>query len=111
MLAKTQGKLQTKFQLLFDVYSPDKSFKKSQPGKPLYQVFTSSEPFDELFWPSASDFVLNDPSDPGTPEKGTSTTRPLYLYAFVDNGDVLFYSFDADFSLPCIFNTYFDGGE
>lgn len=109
ILYHTRGfELTPKYQLLYDVYLPDKSFKKSQPGRPLYQVFTCTEPGEDLCWPDITDFVLNDRGcDYDQTEQTETTNRALCLYAFVDNADVLFYSFNAtEGGLTCIFNTY-----
>lgn len=87
--------LESDFKLLFSVYSPDKSFRKSNPLKePMYQISTSS--INQIQrWPNLKDFLLNDLR---------SDAKTKHLYSFIDNGDVLFYSFNLDLNLP-ILNT------
>ena len=80
--------IRSNFRLLFDVYLPDKTFKKSQPGEPIYQVFTALN--SDLVWPNLNDLIRN--------ESIYSTVK--YLYTFVDNGDVMFYSFKGNDQLP-----------
>lgn len=91
--------LKSDFRLLFDAYQPDKSFKKSKPiREPSYRILTSLT--NKLIrWPNLNDFLVNDLSVCNEKNKNTK-----YLYAFVDNGDVLFYSFNLDFDLPSLFN-------
>ena len=100
LLEKQKSSLKSKFSVLYDVYLPDKNFKKSQPGVPLYQVFTSNESAEILKWPSLKDFILNNSVylTEASPE-----TMPRFLYAFVDNGEALYYSFKCDQSMPCVY--------
>lgn len=87
------------FKLLYDVYLPNKVFKKSNPGRPIYQVFTSNEQSESFKWPSLRDFILNDSNF----LLDTSADSPSFLYAFVDNGEALFYSFKCDEILPKVY--------
>jgi len=91
--------LKSDFRVLFDVYQPDKSFKKSKPSRePVYRISTSLS--DKLTrWPNLKDFLVNDLRD-----CKTNTSNTKHLYAFVDNGDVLFYSFNLEFEIPSLYN-------
>lgn len=86
--------ISSEFRLLFDVYLPDKSFRKSKPLKePVYSISTSLS--NQIArWPCLKEFILNNTN--------TSTNQTKHLYSFVDNGDVLFYSFDLDLKLPLV---------
>ena len=92
-LQEKSDKSGSNFRLLFDVYLPDKMFKKSQPGEPIYQVFTALK--TALVWPNLNDLIQNQSI---YLMKQTSIVK--YLYAFVDNGDVMFYSFKGNDQLP-----------
>ena len=95
--------LKSDFRLLFDVYQPDKSFKKSKPThEPLYRISTSLT--NSLTrWPNLKDFLVNDLRDCDMNTNTNTNTKTKYLYAFVDNGDVLFYSFNLEFEIPSLY--------
>ena len=90
-IEQKKSKISSNFGVLFDVYLPNRHFKKSQPGSPAFNVSTMNKLFKEKQSPKLIDLVSNCSSD---------ETRQLF--AFVDNGDVSFYSFDTNLSLRSI---------
>lgn len=80
-----------KYKPKFDVYLPNKNFKKSQPGKPVYRVSTKFKHTEEgLYVPRLIDFLeCNDQS---------ATTKNLF--GFANESEPIYYSFNCNFSLP-----------
>jgi hypothetical protein len=93
--------LNNEYRLLFDVYTADKNFKKSMSVKePTYRVSTSI--VNNLTkWPNFNEFLVNDLCS----NTNTGVSKTKNLYAFVDNGDVLYYSFNLDLNLPFLFQS------
>lgn len=88
------------FQFLYDVYQPNKLFKKSQPGQPIFRLASKlslDKHNQKLVLPKLEDFVyLNE-------IQTQNDTNVCNLFAFVnDANDVLFYSFRQNLNLPFI---------
>lgn len=83
------------FDFKFEVYQPNKSFRKSKPQfRPSYRIVTRSNRgnFNELILPNLNDLIQLRQSD-----------NVIRLFAFVnDSNDVMFYSFDQNFNLPFV---------
>ena len=84
-----------KFRSSFDAYTPNKNFKKSQPGEPNYKVISQ---IGKTCMPKLVDFLVNDDSN----EELSLDKRAKNIYAFVNNSDVTYYSFNYNFKLPVI---------
>ena len=83
-----------KFRPTYDVYLPNKNFKKSQPGNPIFKIstqFKHSTASDEIYLPKLIDFIENDNSNPA---------KCKILYGFVNNTDTIYYSFNCNFEIP-----------
>jgi hypothetical protein len=78
------------FKYMFDIYMPNKKFKKSAPGEPMFKLIIAKA---RDFEPNLNDLIIN------CKECSNSNT----LYAFVDNGDVSFYNFNS-IDLPIKYN-------
>ncbi len=95
--ANSEIKLENDFKVVFDVYLPDKAFRKSEPGEPIYQVLTQKQG-SCVKWPGLYEVCLNE-----SVYLSHKPCKVKFLYAFVDNGDILFYSFKCDQSVACVF--------
>lgn len=70
------------FKYMFDVYMPNKKFKKSTPGEPMCKLIIAKT---RDFEPNLKDLIKN----------CRECHNSNILYAFVDNGDVSFYNFSS----------------
>ena len=78
----------------YDVFMPNKSFRKSQTNvQATFKLLAHNETTCEPVEPTVADFMSNHLDD-------GSKNRSNYLYAFVAQGDVLYYLFDTSFVLP-----------
>ena len=76
----------------FDVYLPNKNFKKSQPGDPMFRISTQCKPTNEsLYLPKLIDFIECNDSENSS---GKS------LFGFANDSDPIYYSFNCEFSFP-----------
>jgi hypothetical protein len=69
----------------FDIYLPNKNFKKSSPGVPVYRVVLMNHHGDNQV-PGLHDIIE-------ARQKTHCNKITSLLYAYVDNGNVLFYNF------------------
>ncbi|RNA09906.1 tRNA-splicing endonuclease subunit Sen54 [Brachionus plicatilis] len=93
---KIKDKVKTSnFRFIFEVYQPNKSFRKSKPQvKPSYRIATRRNcgNFNQLTLPSLNDLIHL-----------RQTDGVLRLFAFVnDSNDVMFYSLNQNFNLPFV---------
>jgi len=79
-----------KFHVKYDIYLPNKKFKKSDPTNLLYKLSGSSSN-NQTMLPKLSDHLLCSQS------KDHSSK---IMYAFVNRGDILYYLFNNNFRLP-----------
>ena len=88
-----------KFRPAYDVYLPNKNFKRSQPGSPIFKISTqgkstASSSGDQLYLPKLIDLLVNEH------EAKTQHPASKVFYGFVNNTDTIYYSFNADFDMP-----------
>jgi len=82
----------SKYRPKFDVYLPNKNFKKSQPGDPMFRISTKFKESDEsIYLPKLIDFIecYDD-----------QKTNTKSLFGFANESDPIYYSFNCDFSIP-----------
>ena len=79
-----------KFHVKYDVYLPNKKFKKSDPTNLLFKVSGSSSN-NQTVLPKLSDHLKC------SQNKEHSSKN---MYAFVNKGDILYYLFNNNFQLP-----------
>jgi hypothetical protein len=78
------------FHVKYDVYLPNKKFKKSDPSNLLFKVSGSS---------SNNQTILPKLSDHLTCSQNKEHSSKC-MYAFVNKGDILYYLFNNNFQLP-----------
>jgi hypothetical protein len=95
----------SEFNLLYDIYLPNKNFRKSQPGVPTCKLITQTvDGQKRSLVPRLSDLILN--NDESNDERA-SLTSPKHIYSFICNdGDILFYSFAFNQSIPCVYENF-----
>ena len=83
-----------KYRPTFDVFLPNKNFKKSQPGEPFVKVCAKFRHTKEnIYLPKLIDLIeCNDTSD--------KSSRSKILFGFSNESDPIYYSFDCSFKLP-----------
>ena len=91
----TTPKRPPEFHVLFDIHAPSKTFKKSKPLEPVYQLLTRIDGRERRKIPDLGELVRNR-------ETPWPDAKSQHLYAFVnENGEFSFYNFDFK-SLPVI---------
>lgn len=89
-ILNNQKKSIPNFRVMYNVYMPNKSFKKSQPGKAIFSLWT------RINWQNDQKLILPTLNDLTSDQSEFSN-----LFAFVnDANDVMFYSFNQSISLP-----------
>jgi hypothetical protein len=83
-------KANEKFNVEYDVYLPNKKFKKTDPANLLFKL-TGSLSNNQTILPKLSDHLMC------SQNKEHSSKS---MYAFVNKGDILFYLFNNNFQLP-----------
>jgi hypothetical protein len=79
------------FQKKYDVYSPNKKFKKSHPTQSLFSIYEDTSNSEELAVPGLGDFVKTD-------QKSGNI-----VFSFVSGSDIMYYMINPNFYLPSIF--------
>jgi hypothetical protein len=86
---------------IFDVYAPNKNFKKSNPEATCKEKFRilnqAHQNKSTLYFPKLADFILADDSS-------KSNVNEKNIISFITNGNVTYYSIDFNFQMPDINN-------
>jgi hypothetical protein len=99
-IAPNQRSSSKRFNLLYDIYLPNKNFRKSRPGVPTCKLITpTKEGQRKSLIPKLSDLILNND------ESSSSSTKQIYSFVCND-GDILFYSFTFNNSIPCVYGDF-----